>query len=1144
VISEPKFLRRFEQIWAALRRFQVQQGLCATLLVAGFGLAMLAAADYRFEVSRLLRGAGLATSVVFALAALWKWVISPLRWWTKPRTAVEIESRFPQLGQRIRTVVQFAGLSNDAIVSEGVAPSLVNALQEETEAQVDPLPLNRVIPHRRLFAVAFLSLIPVALLTFAALRSPEWRIAIQRALLVERPYTTAEIRPGNLRVDQGDNVPIVVELHGRNRRDVVLQTRPASTHDAVWKATKLDALESGPSNRRESTLEKVKDPVEYRVVAGPATSDAFAIDVRYPLVIKQFDVTLTPPAYTALEKSTVKGGDIQAVEGSTAVFMLAFDATPTEVALEVTDPARKTLKASETTPGPTRMALRPEGDRFVTEMSLIKDLDYKVVAKTADGRVLPKNKHRIDVREDHAPRVSFEEPEEALEVHPIAEVKHRVRSADDFGLTKVGIVFRFNDGEEKTLILRDLSTEAGKKPQTSAALEENLLIETLAATPQDSVTYYAFAEDNLPSGPRRTETDLRYIDIRAFKREYKLADPAAGMGEPDELATLEELIGRQRFNLNRANRLAKHKVTDKSVSDDPLKIAGFEETLLGMLREFTEGIERIAGDTVAPLHRAEEAMLASVEALDHGRNTEAPSAMSEALKNLVAARRELLTLIGKDPAKSDAVRSFDRKQAQKIRKPKSKDEEAELVADELEKLAQEEDFVYATIASGMNGDEKGKAEGKKDGEPDPKEPNEAKNAEKHDPAAPKETPKSETKGTKGSGKAEGEGDPGDAKRMNRREVVEKQERIADEARALEERLKRIEAASELAKARMMKAAEKTEKASGALARGNSKEASEEAKAGAGMLHELARQVKGEIAREVADELAMARDLAEELAQREADLAAMNDEMPTPGGAGEGEGKSGKGRGSKPGKGTGRGGFGGWDALTEAERVERMAEAAKTLESWLKQIDQKGQGKAADAVRDILDQGTVTEIVDRAARMGELRVGGQKSDVSREAKDLAKKLELLAHSLELLHRGIVAPQMAAMVEFDRRVAELTAKLGKLKTDAEITAWHREAAALIRDLEKAGIAGAADLAEALKAGGNLTASGWQWAQGSDGRGAPLAYINALQTVSKHIKDQIQDMILKDLVSARDEATPPKFRELIERYYEVLSKGGAGR
>jgi hypothetical protein len=41
-------------------------------------------------------------------------------------------------------------------------------------------------------------------------------------------------------------------------------------------------------------------------------------------------------------------------------------------------------------------------------------------------------------------------------------------------------------------------------------------------TPQQSVTYYAFAEDNYPGGSRRTETDLRFVDIRPFKRIYKV----------------------------------------------------------------------------------------------------------------------------------------------------------------------------------------------------------------------------------------------------------------------------------------------------------------------------------------------------------------------------------------------------------------------------------------------------------------------------------------------------------------------------------------------------------------------------------------------------------------------------------------------
>ena len=53
-----------------------------------------------------------------------------------------------------------------------------------------------------------------------------------------------------------------------------------------------------------------------------------------------------------------------------------------------------------------------------------------------------------------------------------------------------------------------------------------------------------------------------------------------------------------------------------------------------------------------------------------------------------------------------------------------------------------------------------------------------------------------------------------------------------------------------------------------------------------------------------------------------------------------------------------------------------------------------------------------------------------------------------------------------------------------------------------------------------------------------------MTALRSVSILLQGKIQDLILKDMVSARDEATPPEFKELVERYYEVLSKTGTGK
>jgi hypothetical protein len=126
-----------------------------------------------------------------------------------------------------------------------------------------------------------------------------------------------------------------------------------------------------------------------------------------------------------------------------------------------------------------------------------------------------------------------------------------------------------------------------------------------------------------------------------------------------------------------------------------------------MTRELTERVEGSVGQRIEPLHAAEEAMLAAVAALDHGQNARSPGHMSDALGHLIKARDTLRIGIGQDPETRQAMRSFDRMQAQKIRKPKKDEQEAEEIAEELEALAREEDFVYEILGGILMEQQKG-----------------------------------------------------------------------------------------------------------------------------------------------------------------------------------------------------------------------------------------------------------------------------------------------------------------------------------------------------------------------------------------------------------------------------------------------------
>ena len=132
-------------------------------------------------------------------------------------------------------------------------------------------------------------------------------------------------------------------------------------------------------------------------------------------------------------------------------------------------------------------------------------------------------------------------------------------------------------------------------------------------------------------------------------------------------------------------------------------------------------------------------------------------------------------------------------------------------------------------------------------------------------------------------------------------------------------------------------------------------------------------------------------------------------------------------------------------MTDAERLERLEEAAKTLEQWLKDASCRPRASRPSGSANCSRRATRPRSSSACERIGELYLGGQKPAARRDANELARMLEVLARQLDVLHRGIVAPELAALVEFDKRITELTAKLQDLTTDADISEWHRLAGA---------------------------------------------------------------------------------------------------
>ena len=144
-------------------------------------------------------------------------------------------------------------------------------------------------------------------------------------------------------------------------------------------------------------------------------------------------------------------------------------------------------------------------------------------AQSDDGISLDSPRYHIRVQLDKKPVIRFVSPEEELEVIPTTEVPLVIQAGDDVGVTKAGVYYKLSDGETRTLWEQDRA-----EPQDSLLATATLFLEDHQLTYRDAVTYYAFVEDRYFDQSRRVTTQLRFIDIRPFKRSFEVAEASGG----------------------------------------------------------------------------------------------------------------------------------------------------------------------------------------------------------------------------------------------------------------------------------------------------------------------------------------------------------------------------------------------------------------------------------------------------------------------------------------------------------------------------------------------------------------------------------------------------------------------------------------
>lgn len=630
------------------RRWRLKNALRGAAIVLAAGVAVLLASAWGLERLGFAAGAVIALRVVLlaaVLALLVRFVFVPLfRRVPDERVALYIEEHEPSLQAMVVSALEAGDAKGGHIAA--ASPALVARLVESAIQRCREADTGRTVEQRGLFRSSGALAAAVAVTLAALMFSPA--VVRHGASVLVFPWKRAEaaspyridVLPGHATVARGADQRIDARLHGFSSTAVEVATRTGT--DGEWQRWPMTTAEDD-SSAFSLLLFDIDAATDYYVEADGVRSAVYRIDVADLPYVQRLDLEYRFPAYTGLSPQAVEDGGDVAVLAGTEVLVRALPTVPV-------DAGRLILDRGDT------IALAPAQDgRLEGAFTVTAPGFYRIELQSPDGAMHAASpEYTIDVLEDQPPIVVLRKPGRDARATSVDEVFVEASAEDDYGIGTLELVYSVNGGEEQTVRL----FRAGeRRPSVSAG--HTFYLEELDLQPGDLVSYYARVADNARPHPQDATSDIYFIEVRPFGRDYRQAEQMGGAGGGGDMVQPGALVQRQReivagtFNVQRD----REKYTDKEFRENLVTLALGQ----GKLREQVEtlvarmGARGVVGSDSSlqaiadALPQAAEEMKVAEEKLGAGKPDEALPAEQRALQHLQraeAAFREVQVAMG------------------------------------------------------------------------------------------------------------------------------------------------------------------------------------------------------------------------------------------------------------------------------------------------------------------------------------------------------------------------------------------------------------------------------------------------------------------------------------------------------------------
>jgi len=473
-----------QQLFAYRRRVRTIKFVeAASVVIFGFGVAFLGVygIDRWFGMPRSLRFVMLVGAVAFTALLPWfayRWIwrlrmLEPL--------ARLLGQRLPAVGDRLLGVIELSQSGSE----QARSPALCQAAMRQVADDAATRDFSRATPrcHHRLWAssalLAVLAVLTIAMLYPTASANAFSRLMMPWKEIPRYTFTRIESLPDPWVVAHGEPIALQIKLQDDSR------WQPVRAKLSIAGQTPLDAGLKDGQYRFVLPPQISHQPVELRI------GDVFqrltlAPTLRPELSSITADVTL--PEYLGkpeIQRVDSRAGMVSAVRGSKATF---------------TATANRDLASGAINDEPRH----PDGATLASD-SVAVDSVSSLTFKWRDHLGLEGREPfalAINAIEDEAPTLLCDGLPRQAVILDSEMLKFTVRASDDFGVRRVGMMWRgFVPGATEQMAQGERPLAAGGPDANSLEVMGTFSAKTLGIQPQP-IELFVWAEDFLPGRPR------------------------------------------------------------------------------------------------------------------------------------------------------------------------------------------------------------------------------------------------------------------------------------------------------------------------------------------------------------------------------------------------------------------------------------------------------------------------------------------------------------------------------------------------------------------------------------------------------------------------------------------------------------------